>query len=35
MQSHNAWLKKANNDLIGARILYQEHIYDLAVYHAQ
>lgn len=34
MQSHNAWLKKASNDLAGAKLLFREHITDLAVYHA-
>lgn len=34
MQSHNAWLNKANNDLLGAKILSKENINDLAVYHA-
>jgi HEPN domain-containing protein len=34
MQSHNAWLRKAKNDLAGAKILFKEQINDLAVYHA-
>jgi HEPN domain-containing protein len=34
MQSHSAWIKKANNDLRGAKLLFRENINDLAVYHA-
>jgi HEPN domain-containing protein len=33
MQSHNAWISKAKNDLIGAKLLSEEKINDLAVYH--
>ncbi len=34
MQNHSAWIKKATNDLVAAKILFREHINDLAVYHA-
>ena len=34
MQNHDVWLKKANNDLLGAKLLFRETIYDLAVYHS-
>ncbi len=34
MQNHSAWFKKANNDLIGAKLLFREKINDLAVYHS-
>jgi len=34
MQNHSAWLKKANHDLEGAKVLLRENINDLAVYHA-
>ncbi len=34
MQIHSAWLKKANKDLEGAKVLSREDINDLAVYHA-
>lgn len=33
MQNHKAWLKKALNDLKGAKVLFKEKINDLAVYH--
>lgn len=34
MQSHKAWIRKANHDLAGAKLLLREAITDLAVYHA-
>ncbi|MCE5295162.1 MAG: HEPN domain-containing protein [Chlamydiales bacterium] len=34
MQNHSAWIQKAKNDLKGAKVLFREHINDLAIYHA-
>ena len=34
MQNHKAWMKKAKNDLLGAKLLFREDMNDLAIYHA-
>lgn len=35
MTSHEKWLLKARNDLRAAKILYEAHCLDVAIYHTQ